>query len=350
LTPSQMAFRMRRPLVLALALALSTTGAWADGYSDCRQTKDLDRQIRGCTHIIERGKQESAKNRTLAYTNRGTAYEKKGNKKQALADFRKALDINPMMRDAKRGLKRLGVTREELALYLKPGVFGTDDRRIINEEGSPWSAIGHINVPRASYCTGSLIASNLVITAAHCVMDPRTRKPWPVDKIHFVAGAKQLKWLGHSTAKCLHFPLGYEYTVVPKITDPALMSEEVPRRMFSRDMALIVLKDDLKNIPPLQIERAEELPADITLVHASYPVELRWMLSGHFGCHLLRRDQHLWYTDCDVYWGSSGGPIFVQRKQELNLAAIMVGAARKRHSIGVPIGDRIDLVAARKCP
>jgi len=333
-----------------LALALSTIRVSADGYSDCRQTKDLDLRIRACTHIIKRGKQQSLKNRSLAYANRGAAYEKKGNKKQALADFRKALDINPMMRDAKRGLKRLGVTREELALYLKPGVIGTDDRRIVDEEGSPWSAIGHVNVPRASYCTGSLIASNLVITAAHCVMDLRKRKPWPVDKIHFVAGAKRSKWLGHSTAKCLHFPLGYEYMVVPKITDPDLLSEKVLRRQFSRDMALIVLKDDIKNIPPLPIERAEELRADITLVHASYPADQRWMLGGHFGCSLLRRDQHLWYTDCDIYWGSSGGPIFVQRKQELKLAAVMVGYVRKRQSIGVPIGARIDLAAARKCP
>lgn len=341
---------MRWPLIVALALALSTIRVSADGYSDCRQTKDLDLRIRACKHIIERGKQESLKNRSLAYANRGAAYEKKGNKKQALADFRKALDINPMMRDAKKGLKRLGVTREELALYLKPGVIGTDDRRIIDEEGPPWSAIGHINVPRASWCTGSLIASNLVITAAHCVINPQTRKPWPLDKIHFVAGAKRSKWLGHSTAKCLHFPLGYEYVVVPKITPLELMSEKVLQRQFFQDMALIVLKDELKNIPPLQIERAQEFPADIRLVHASYPADQRWMLGGHFGCNLLRRDQHLWYTDCDVYWASSGGPIFVQRKQELNLAAIMVGAVRKRNSIGVPIGDRIDLAAARKCP
>ncbi len=39
--------RMRRPLVFALALALSTTGAWVDERDDCNQPADADRQGRG---------------------------------------------------------------------------------------------------------------------------------------------------------------------------------------------------------------------------------------------------------------------------------------------------------------
>ncbi len=39
--------RMKRPLVVALVLALSATGAWADRYSDCDQSADPDRRIRG---------------------------------------------------------------------------------------------------------------------------------------------------------------------------------------------------------------------------------------------------------------------------------------------------------------
>ncbi len=45
-----------------------------------------------------------------AYVNRGAAYENKGDKEQAIADFRKALKNNPADQKAKEGLKRLGVT------------------------------------------------------------------------------------------------------------------------------------------------------------------------------------------------------------------------------------------------
>ena len=135
---------MIRPLVFALVLALSATGAWADMNDDCKQSADPDLRIRGCTQVIGRGEEETRKNLTAAYTNRGVAYgkkgevdraiadfdkaialdpklafayfnrgvayEKKGDKEQAIADFRKALEIDPSHQDAKEGLKRLGAT------------------------------------------------------------------------------------------------------------------------------------------------------------------------------------------------------------------------------------------------
>ncbi len=135
---------MMRPLVFVLMLALSATGAWADRHSDCKQDKDPDRRISGCTQIIERGKRESQETRAAAYNNRGSAYddkgdydraiadydkaitlnpklanaynnrgaayEEKGDKEQAIADFRKALEIDQSHQYAKKGLKRLGVT------------------------------------------------------------------------------------------------------------------------------------------------------------------------------------------------------------------------------------------------
>ncbi len=45
-----------------------------------------------------------------AYTNRGVAYYKKGDKEQAIADYRKVLEIDPSDQDAKRKLNILGVT------------------------------------------------------------------------------------------------------------------------------------------------------------------------------------------------------------------------------------------------
>lgn len=150
------------------------------------------------------------------------------------------------------GLKRVGVTPEASAVELRPGIIGRDDRKIIDEEGPPWSAIGQVNFGgyrMYGQCTGSLIASNLVITAAHCVMDPWKRKPYPLHEIHFLPGVKRGKWLGHSTAKCLHFPPRYEYIGPAKI-HPTLPQQEVPTRAFFKDMALVVLKDSFADIPP----------------------------------------------------------------------------------------------------
>ncbi len=86
---------MRRPLVFALALAVSATGCGQDQYSDCNQIADPDRQIRGCTQIIERGKRERREYRAIAYNNRGIAYQEKGEVDRAIADFTTAIKFNP---------------------------------------------------------------------------------------------------------------------------------------------------------------------------------------------------------------------------------------------------------------
>ena len=86
---------MIRPLVLALALTLCATGAWADRYSDCNQDKDDERRMRGCTQIIEHGKRESQKNRASAYVYRVLAYFFGRDFDRAIADLDKAIALYP---------------------------------------------------------------------------------------------------------------------------------------------------------------------------------------------------------------------------------------------------------------
>jgi len=82
-------------LVFAFAPMLLATEVWADRYSDCSQSAEPDRSIRGCTAIIERGKRENQKNRAVAYWNRGNAYSLKRELDQAIADYTEAIKLNP---------------------------------------------------------------------------------------------------------------------------------------------------------------------------------------------------------------------------------------------------------------
>ncbi|MGH6735477.1 MAG: trypsin-like serine peptidase [Methyloceanibacter sp.] len=208
--------------------------------------------------------------------------------------------------------------------------------KVIEETGPPWGAIGQINVAgyrRRSECTGSLIAPNVVITAAHCVVDPWRKKPFPHHDIHFLAGVRGSDWLGHATAKCLHFPPGYDYE------KPSL----------AQDVALITLADSLDKIAPLDLDQAGAGGAGASLVHAAYPAKRRYVLTAQFGCRLVKQAEHLWLTDCAAHPASSGGPVFVQTGAGLKLAAIMVGTG-KAGSVAVPIGAWGGMIAGRTCP
>jgi hypothetical protein len=147
----------------------------------------------------------------------------------------------------------------------------------------------------------------------------------------------------------VHFAPGYGYVDPTKVT-PNQPFDRVHRPAFVNDMALIVLKDALHDIVPLELYRTEVQSSSVSLVHASYSADRRYMLSGHFGCHLVAPDQNLWFTDCDTHVASSGGPMFIQEGESLKLAAIMVGVVSGSVSIAVPLSNWSDAANTRNCP
>jgi V8-like Glu-specific endopeptidase len=222
-----------------------------------------------------------------------------------------------------------------------------DDRRKLDELEAPWSAIGQINVTgyrRMSWCTGSLIAPDLVITAAHCVVDQWSGKPFPLHHVHFLAGVTRSNWLDHSTAKCLHFPPNYKYA--GSIGPGSRQGQVTSPTNLASDVVVIVLKNDLIKIQPLEIEHSELV--DFVLTHAAYSADRRYVLTNQ-RCHLNERDEKLWLTDCKAFPASSGGPILIERDNKFRLAAIMVASAGTS-SVAVPIADWIDIDKMRTCP
>ncbi|MGH6854589.1 MAG: tetratricopeptide repeat protein [Aestuariivirga sp.] len=80
-------------LQLVLLAGLTAASARADNWSDCTG-ETPERSIQGCTAIIDAGT-DTAKNVATAYNNRGFAYYDKGEYDRAIADFDKAIALNP---------------------------------------------------------------------------------------------------------------------------------------------------------------------------------------------------------------------------------------------------------------
>lgn len=210
---------------------------------------------------------------------------------------------------------------------LRPGIVGTDDR-VRAPAGTTWTAVGQVNVGgyrRAGQCTGTLVAPGLVVTAAHCLMDPVTRRPRPLKDIHFLAGVDGAAHKGHAKARCLRFPDGYTY-------EPPSRSGGITLAALQRDVAVIVL-DREPGVPPIPVADDTEPPApDTALTHAAYPADRRYALTLHQDCRRLppAGEAPLWSTTCDTHPASSGGPLVIETPEGPRLVAVMVGVGAGR--------------------
>jgi protease YdgD len=53
-----------------------------------------------------------------------------------------------------------------------------------------WNAVGRLDLGRHGFCSGALIAPDLVLTAAHCLYDKTSGTKIPAQDIQFLAGLR----------------------------------------------------------------------------------------------------------------------------------------------------------------
>lgn len=236
-------------------------------------------------------------------------------------------------------------------------VIGADDRVPVLTRAYPWSAIGRIEAAKADgsgyTCTGTLIGTDIVLTNAHCLMDPTTNQPIigrnqsPDSPIQIVFQAGMIKGVALDSARVIDYRYGTNKPLKFIGDDWAILKLDKPLGVmygylgwqnldFSNPKISQATRDRLNLVGyasdfPTQANREYGQGGDTAGMNVGCSIEGIEMKGASKGVLLHR---------CDSNPGASGGPLFAQFSDgNYYILGLHSGSSELRKSTRLSNGD-----------
>ena len=214
---------------------------------------------------------------------------------------------------------------------LRPGIGdGGDPRRSVDGRAEPWRALGRVQLEVGGRCTGVLVGPRTVLTAAHCLYGPRSRRLVRPATVHFLLGYHLGEWTAR--ARVAAFVTGEGFAV----------QRDGPRiGPLGADWALLTLDAPVGEGRALRLRR--DLPPPGTeLMLAGYQQDRPEALLADTSCRALglRRGAQnlpLLAHGCAGTRGASGAPLLARGRDGAWEVVGVVSAVEESAARGVAV-------------
>lgn len=193
-----------------------------------------------------------------------------------------------------------------------------------------WQSVGRLDASGAGFCTATLIAPDLVLTAAHCVYDRRSGDVFAPDTLTFRAGLRNGETAAARRVVQIEPHPAYDPrsgVVIENIRhDVALLRLETP--IPTTELDPFVLQNSIVSSGPVSVVSYGRLRENLP--------------SRQDVCQVEATRQDVMFMDCDVTFGSSGSPVFSHKNGRGQIVSVISGMANidgRKVALGMTLPD-----------